>query len=155
MHQQILVAFDFRSASRRALAWAAELQRTLDGRPLQVVHVLNPLRAEPDARGPAAVLSREEIAAVERKLAVEVLSVSDTADTEVVVSGAPGAAILDAARRMHIDLIVTGTHSQGPLSRVFVGSCAEYVLRHARIPVVTIREPPRLALEGRVQPRSP
>jgi len=35
---------------------------------------------------------------------------------------------------------VLGTHGRGALSRLLVGSVAEYVLRHASVPVLTIRE---------------
>lgn len=156
MHPQILVAYDFRSASRKALAWAADLQRTLDAGPLHVIHVLNPLPAVPPGEGCAMhVLSREDVVRVEQDLAAEVLAVSQTAHTEVVLCGAPGAAILDTARRMGASLIVSGSHSHGALTRFFVGSCAEYVLRHASIPVVTIREPPSVAVDAGPQPRTP
>ncbi|HEY5676981.1 MAG TPA: universal stress protein, partial [Myxococcales bacterium] len=42
MQPQILVPYDFGSASQKALAWAADLQRTVSGLPLHVMHVLDP-----------------------------------------------------------------------------------------------------------------
>jgi nucleotide-binding universal stress UspA family protein len=37
------------------------------------------------------------------------------------------------------DLVVMSTHGRSGLARVILGSVAEYVLRHAKCPVVTMR----------------
>jgi nucleotide-binding universal stress UspA family protein len=142
MQPQILVAYDFSSASERALAWAADLQRTLRGKPLQVIYVANPLPtvAAPETAS-ISILSPEDVAALEASLAAAVHNVTSIATTQVIVSGSPGAAILETARKLHADMIVAGTHGRSALSRFFVGSVAEYVLRHANVPVVTVREP--------------
>jgi nucleotide-binding universal stress UspA family protein len=58
---------------------------------------------------------------------------------EVVVR--PGLAadqILGYLREHHIDRIVMGTHSPGPIGKVLVGSVAEAVLRRANVPVFII-----------------
>ena len=141
MQPQIVVAFDFGTAARKALLWAADLQRTLGSKPLEVVYALNPLPGAPVPETvPLPVLSPADISDIAAMLADVVHRISPSAATQIVVSGAAGAAILDAARRLGADLIVTGTHSRGALSRFFVGSVAEYVLRHASVPVVTVRE---------------
>jgi len=43
MQPQILVGFDFSSASQKALVWAADLQRTTQGKSVHVIYVVNPL----------------------------------------------------------------------------------------------------------------
>ena len=58
---------------------------------------------------------------------------------EVVVR--PGLAadqILAYLRERHIDRIVMGTHSPGPIGKILVGSVAEAVLRSASVPVLII-----------------
>jgi nucleotide-binding universal stress UspA family protein len=143
MQPQILVGIDFSPISKKALAWAADLQRTLQGKPLQIVYVLNPL---PGISAPEttsmAVVSEAEIAEMRVSLADLARKAGCTATVEVILSPAPGQAIVEAATRLASDLIVLGTHGRGALSRMFVGSVAEYVLRHAAIPVLTVREQP-------------
>ncbi|MDE2483294.1 MAG: universal stress protein [bacterium] len=48
--------------------------------------------------------------------------------------------ILDSAQRTHADLIVLGTHGRKGLSRLFIGSVAEGVLRRADVPVLVVRQ---------------
>jgi nucleotide-binding universal stress UspA family protein len=58
---------------------------------------------------------------------------------EVVVR--PGLAadqILGYLRERHIDRIVMGTHSPGPIGKILVGSVAEAVLRTANVPVFIV-----------------
>jgi nucleotide-binding universal stress UspA family protein len=55
------------------------------------------------------------------------------------VEGGPAAEILKIGRRWHPDLIVIGTHGRGGVSRFFMGSVAEDVVRRASRPVLTVR----------------
>jgi nucleotide-binding universal stress UspA family protein len=50
--------------------------------------------------------------------------------------GIPEEEILNIAREWQADLIVMGTHARSGLSRIMTGSVAEYVIRHAEIPVM-------------------
>jgi nucleotide-binding universal stress UspA family protein len=59
-------------------------------------------------------------------------------ETRVMV-GAPGAAIVAAAKEYQADLIVMGTHGRTGLTRLLLGSVAEHVLRHAACPVLTVK----------------
>ncbi|MBM4005181.1 MAG: universal stress protein [Planctomycetes bacterium] len=54
----------------------------------------------------------------------------------------PGKAICWFAESEQCDMIVMGTHGRTGLSHLLFGSIAEYVMRHARCPVVTVRERP-------------
>ncbi|TMH64089.1 MAG: universal stress protein [Betaproteobacteria bacterium] len=53
--------------------------------------------------------------------------------------GAPASEILSVAKEWRADLIVVGTHGQGGVARLLVGSVAEAVLRHAICPVLVSR----------------
>ena len=58
---------------------------------------------------------------------------------EVVMRARSVAAdLLDLATRLHVDLIVMGTHGRTGVSRVLLGSVAEEVVRHAGLPVLVV-----------------
>jgi nucleotide-binding universal stress UspA family protein len=50
-----------------------------------------------------------------------------------------GEAIVEYAQRSGTDLIVMTTHGRGPLSRLWLGSVADQVIRRAAVPVLLIR----------------
>ena len=57
----------------------------------------------------------------------------------IFAEGLPADEILRAARRARADLIVMGTHGRAGLSRVFMGSVAERVVRESPCAVLTVR----------------
>jgi nucleotide-binding universal stress UspA family protein len=56
-----------------------------------------------------------------------------------VIGGNPGEALITAAQQRSADLIVVGSHGRHGLQRLFLGSVAEHVVRHAPIPVLVVR----------------
>jgi nucleotide-binding universal stress UspA family protein len=50
--------------------------------------------------------------------------------------GFPEREILNVAKQWEADLIVMGTHARAGLSRMLSGSLADYIVRHAEIPVL-------------------
>jgi nucleotide-binding universal stress UspA family protein len=56
--------------------------------------------------------------------------------------GRPGEAIIAEAERLGADLIVVGSHGQGAITDILLGSVSQYVLHHARVPVCIV-PPPR------------
>jgi nucleotide-binding universal stress UspA family protein len=141
MQPQILVPYDFGTASQKALAWAADLQRTVSGLPLHVMHVLDPAPlVSTDSMVP--LLTEDEIEDVREELKKAVRAQGALAATEVVLAQYVPGTILSEAQRLHANLIVMGTHGRSGLRRAVLGSVAEYVVRHAECPVVTIRGAP-------------
>jgi nucleotide-binding universal stress UspA family protein len=59
--------------------------------------------------------------------------------TRVVAEGRPAAAILAEAEARHCDLIALATHGRRGLSRLFLGSVADKVVRGATAPVLLFR----------------
>jgi len=57
-------------------------------------------------------------------------------------AGDPGEVICWMAQEHNCDMIIMGTHGHGGLHHLIFGSVAEHVLRHARCPVMTIRNRP-------------
>ena len=55
-----------------------------------------------------------------------------------IVTGEPWQTILEFAKERGADLIVMGTHGRRGLSRVFLGSLAEKIVRLSPIPVLTV-----------------
>ena len=53
--------------------------------------------------------------------------------------GPAGAGIVEEAARIGADLIVMATHGRGALGRLWLGSVADHVVRHAGVPILLIR----------------
>ena len=58
--------------------------------------------------------------------------------TRLEEEGIPKEAINSFAEKHKADLIVMGTHGRTGLRHLFMGSVAEYVIRHSKIPVMVI-----------------
>lgn len=58
-----------------------------------------------------------------------------------MVTGDPAGRIVELAEEENIDLIVMGTHGRTGLKRLLMGSVAEAVVRRAKCPVLTFKEP--------------
>ena len=56
-----------------------------------------------------------------------------------ILTGDPGKTLTQFASDGRFDLLVVGTHGRNGIQRMFLGSTAETVLRHATVPVLTIK----------------
>jgi universal stress protein A len=137
----IVVPYDFSTASRQALAWAADLLRTTGGPPLHLVHAIAPTAGgAPDLSAPPP--TDEGVRALEDLLATVAAEERVAATSEVLVRPGPtGAVVLEVVRERAGDLIVLGIHGPVALRRPLLGSVADHVVRHAGCPVVTVRGP--------------
>lgn len=70
-------------------------------------------------------------------VAQELRAAGFAASTEVR-EGNPKETILAAAHEWHPDVIVIGSHGRSGVDRLFLGSVAEYVMRHAACPVEVV-----------------
>jgi len=127
-YQRILVATDFSDASRLAMEWALEFAR-VSGARIDLIHVLTLHGGDP------ARVEEEMPRAVPEEAEGHV----DSRRVERAISAEIG--IVHAARDLHADLVVLGTHGRTGLSHVFLGSVAERVVQLAPCPVLTVREP--------------
>ena len=62
-------------------------------------------------------------------------------DEILIKSGVPAELIVQTAKEQNCDLIVMGTHGQGVIADVLIGSTAKWVVRQSPIPVLVIRLP--------------
>jgi universal stress protein A len=136
MIERILCAVDFSDTSEAALAYAANLAETLAGE-LVLLHAFDK-PATTDARG----VNRPADPTLRVKLETMQIPSRQVHLKHVLHAGPPGEVICWVAQDQTCDLIVMGTHGRTGLSHLLFGSTAEYVLRHARCPVLTIRKRP-------------
>ena len=145
MYKRILVPIDGSPASNRGLEEAIQLAKDQSA-VVRLLHVLNEwLIVSPDSTGANPGDLEEALRAAGDALLNEAdaraRSAGVTATTALVQQmGAPvGAAILRHAEEWPADLIVCGTHGRRGVRRLVLGSDAEYILRHTRIPVLLLR----------------
>jgi nucleotide-binding universal stress UspA family protein len=56
----------------------------------------------------------------------------------IIPQGHPRIEILSCAERWEADLVVIGTHGRTGLMHLVMGSTAEYIVRHAKMPVMVV-----------------
>ena len=128
MFRQILCPLDFSPTSRGALDVARALTARLDAE-LVVCHALSPA---------SAVATEHELADVRHQLEAVLPAGERERARRIVHPGAPGPVIAWLAQETKSDLIVMGTHGHtGLLHRLF-GGTTEYVIGHARVPVLAV-----------------
>jgi universal stress protein A len=142
--ETIVVPVDFGPASQDAWRAACDLAR-IGGSRLHLVHVCAEPRHQAWA-GEAATVDMElraqewAIEAAEQIAGFPVPREFDAARvTRTVLTGCAHREIVEFARTRGADLIVMGTHANGPLGRLLLGSVTERVLRTAPCPVMAVR----------------
>jgi nucleotide-binding universal stress UspA family protein len=134
----ILYPTDFSPRSEYALHLASALARDYGAR-LIITHVKHPPVVVYGDLG--AVPAEPE--GYDRELKEKLEAVRPT-DPEILtehylLEGAAVDEIVRLAKETRTDLIVMGTHGRTGLSRLLMGSVAEFVLRHAPCPVLTVK----------------
>jgi nucleotide-binding universal stress UspA family protein len=156
VYGKILVPLDGSEVAEGVLPHVEELARRFDSKVtlIQVVAPLSKLVAEtvpaslePTGAGAAvgleaaaeAVKAEHEGARAYLDGVAERLRAGGIAVQMEVVEGMAGDAIVDYAHHHELDLIAMSTHGRSGLLRLFYGSVADHVLRHAGTPVLLIR----------------
>ncbi len=133
----ILAATDFSPCSVTAVRLAVALARR-QRVPLALFHCLEPLVVDPaatpvNAEWSAAIVTAAEQALKQQAEDIRKLGIEVQAEVRV---GAAARAILEFARKCKPELIVMGTHGRRGAARLFLGSCAEDVVRSSTCPVL-------------------
>ena len=145
--KHILVATDFGDASKSALAYGRDLARTF-GATLHVATVVDNLMA----RSMVVSTYTGDLEGVQEQMEADaevqlrsLISDDDRARFAVklhrITDISPATALTAYAAQEHIDLILMGTHGRRGMSRMFLGSVAERVVREAPCPVMVVRSP--------------
>lgn len=152
MYRRILVPIDGSTCSRAGLDEAVKLARLAGARVL-IVHVIDELAVATGFES-AAVYTSDVLAALRRsgrdlldKAGARVAEAGVPVETHLLESNGHAIVdrILDLAGELHADLIVIGSHGRRGLSRMFMGSDAEHMVRRSPLPVLLVRQPPPAA----------
>jgi universal stress protein A len=153
--RQILVPVDFSPSSWHALEVASALA-AIHHAQVDVLHVWDlPLLAHPDEIATGSRLPPSLVESVRDHAQLQLerfLARAKAAGLSIrkaeTVAGSPYPTIVEKAERENYDLIVVGTHGRTGLSRAFLGSVAERVVRHAGCPVLVARAKPEETVEA-------
>jgi len=135
----LLVPIDFSPCSEHALDYACAIAAKLGAR-IHIINAIGTTLPELSVALTDQMISsiRHNAAAALDKLLQPRRAVASFGEVVVVDDDARDA-ILKAARAVHADLIIIGTHGRRGLSRMLLGSVAEDVLRRAPCPVLAVR----------------
>jgi nucleotide-binding universal stress UspA family protein len=142
MFDTLLVALDGSPCADRAFEVGLQLART-GGSKLALCSVADPSPLY-GTLDPSVLLERslEEIQRQARRIVDDALAEAEAAGVSAqgaVLEGEPVYEIVAYAKKLGAGAIVMGTHGRSGLSRLFMGSVAEGVLRSAAMPVLTVR----------------
>lgn len=133
----ILHPTDFSASAEHALEIARALARDHGARLVLLAAPAPPLPTV-ELYVPEAELT-ELIEESKQRLATAAAQITEAPVETRVVVGDPGRMIVTVAQDCGADLIVMGTHGRTGVARLLLGSIAEYVLRHAPCPVLTVK----------------
>jgi len=133
MITRILCPIDFSEPSMDAFEYAHELALTTKAT-LLICHAFD---------RPATWEGIDQTEPEDETLKQKLLDVKSTVPLERFLhAGGPGKVICWLAEDQQCDLIIMATHGRTGLRHLLFGSVAEYVLKHAHCPVMTIRKRP-------------
>lgn len=141
---RILVPTDFSEGAEVALQWAKTLSDAFRAE-VTLLHVLD-LTIGAAAGLPSHVAMVPAVGDLLDRIRLEAqhemgqLSERMPGARTLIREGTPRSTILDVAEETGADVIVMGTHGRTGLTHVFFGSVAEHVVRHSRVPVLTVRQ---------------
>jgi universal stress protein A len=158
LFRRILVPHDFSAAADRALREAVALAHAHRGR-IVLHHVVTPFYLPADPRFGMAIDQIPDPAALVPELTrrLEAIVTKAVGRTRVrwtvrVDIGDPATRLLEAAHR--VDCVMMSTHGRTGLGHLLLGSVAEKLVRHAPVPVLTLRVPRTQARAARARRRA-
>jgi len=141
MIERVLIPVDFSDTASAAAEYGCELAARL-GANVTLLHVYSSgIISTPDAVFAPTPEEQRAIAHAARahlRSMAEKLACDGVAIECIAVEGVAADSIREIAEREHVDLIVMGTHGRRGVSQLLLGSVAEYLMRHAPCPVLTI-----------------
>lgn len=149
MWKTILVPHDFSSCANHASALARDVAR-IHGARLHLLHVaelppmMGPTTAVVPDEGGAPINVRDYALRSSDAHLADLANRLRADGVEVTYSSALGnvaSEIAEAVAREAADLVVMGTHGRSGLAHVVLGSVTEKVVRHSKVPVLTVRVP--------------
>lgn len=137
--KRVLVGTDFSEHAERAVERAVDVA-THYGAKLHLVHAWDyPAVAYPALGDMIDVLPHEQSARDQFDALVASLALRGVVVDASLRRGAACDQIVSLVGQIKADLVVVGTHGRTGIKRVALGSVAERVVRHAPVPVLTVR----------------
>jgi len=141
--RSVLVPLDRSPLAERALVVAGRIAQEGEGSlALALVHEPPPILLDsPDpelmASAEAGVRQAEQayLEGIEAGLRARDIRVSSV----TILTGEIGPCLADHARALGADLVVMATHGRGGMQRLWLGSVADYLVRHLGAPVLLVR----------------
>jgi nucleotide-binding universal stress UspA family protein len=141
--RKILIATDGSKAAEKAVDFGVQIAG-LSGAKVYAVYVIDTT--------PYYSIPLDEVWSKEVYEQLETMGNEITSDVEkaakaagleaesLVLKGDPAERIIKFAEEQSVDMIVVGSHGIGGFERLVIGSVSEKVVRHAKFPVLVVRE---------------
>ena len=145
MFKHILVPVDGSDTAQIAVGKAIELAKAFGSR-VTVIYVIDPYPftgvGTDFAYGQAEYLSAAtaEANAAVRTAKDSFSAATVTVDTSVIEAHTVWRGIVEAGASLQVDLIVMGSHGRSGLEKLVLGSVAQAVLSHTKLPVLVVRD---------------
>jgi nucleotide-binding universal stress UspA family protein len=135
--KHILVPTDFDQPATSATKIAVAMAREFDAK-LTLIHVCEPQDGDDGAA--AAEFATPLKKAAREKIAETALAAQQALPTvrSILCEGDPAREVLNQIQRLHVDLLVIGTHGRHKLAHLLLGSVAAKLVRLSSIPVMTV-----------------
>lgn len=127
-------------AVRLAQLFDAELRLVrVETMPLEIAPIVSPRVLEITEQA----FEEERIARLRKleALGVQLRALGDIRVLTALEDGPVAPTLRDYARKFRADLIVMSSHSRGGIKRAALGSVTDYLIRHANIPVLVVKQP--------------
>lgn len=161
--ERILVPVDFSRCSRDGLRYATQFARRF-GAKITVLHVLDlgyaesrNLVAMEQWTGLAGASVKKVLTAVRRDMRkfIDSVALGRVQVKSQIVVGPPVEQISEFALANDFDLIVTSTHGHTGFKHVLIGSTAEHLVRHSRVPILVVPSHPEVRAAHFAIPQAP
>lgn len=140
-----LLPYGFTPGSERRLGAAEQFAAEFGGR-LEVVHVVQPIHQQTLETPEGQVLLPKDLhyqvkSKLEAQLSAAAHSISKVpADWRLIEDNKPGSGVMSYADRAGHDLIIVPPIGHTEVRNTVLGNVAEHVIKHARVPVLTLRK---------------
>jgi nucleotide-binding universal stress UspA family protein len=147
--KKIMIATDGSVCSRMAANNAIELAR-ISGGTVYAVYVVSTdyfssMAVDLDWERMREALKKEGIEAVNYVTGAGELEEVKVAP--VLLEGHPANELIRYAEEERMDIVIMGSHGKTGLERLFLGSVAENMVRHSKVPVMVVKEKCRSGTE--------
>lgn len=137
--KRILVPVDFSDLSEKSLHYAVSFARQFNSE-IYLLHVVEIIPTPEVVVAESASLNAKLRQQAEEQLSGWRKGTGIPSVFSRIEDGIPYREIVRMADEINAELIILGTQGRRGLSRLFVGSTAERVVRHAPCPVMVVRE---------------